>query len=82
MNFEVAPPEYFKKQLTLAESQLYCFSLNIDGNVGWRLPTNDEYEDILTYYGSYAAGWDQDDLLDDTYPHDRRLNCYPVRDLP
>lgn len=82
MNFELAPPKYFKKQLTLAESQLYCFSLNIDGNVGWRLPTNDEYENILTYYGSYAAGWDQDDLSDDTYPHDRRLNCYPVRDLP
>ena len=81
MNFEIAPVEYFKK-LTLAESQLYCFSLNIDAKTGWRLPTNDEYENILTYYGSYAAGWDQDDLSDDTYPQDRLHYCYPVRDLP
>ena len=75
MNFELAPEEYWKK-LTLSESYLYCFVLNIDGNVGWRLPTNQEYIELDTY----ATGWDQNDLSD-TYPHDKRLTCYPVRDL-
>jgi hypothetical protein len=80
MNFEIAPPEYFKK-LTLSDSQLYCFSLNIEAKTGWRLPTNEEYEDIITYYVNYATGWDQDDV-EDTYPQDRLHYCYPVRDLP
>ena len=42
MNIELAPEEYHKR-LTYEEAKLYCFSLNIDGKVGWRLPTFKEY---------------------------------------
>lgn len=41
MYIEIAPPEY---QIKLPQNtvKLYCFSLNIAGNAGWRLPT--QYE--------------------------------------
>ena len=39
---EIAPEEYWKP-LTMQEAKLYCFSLNIDDKIGWRLPTKDEY---------------------------------------
>jgi hypothetical protein len=38
MNIELAPEEY-TKELTWDEAKLYCFALNIDGKVGWRIPT-------------------------------------------
>jgi hypothetical protein len=41
MNFEIAPKST-ERILTWHEARLYCFSLGIDGNVGWRLPTKDE----------------------------------------
>lgn len=38
MNIELAPIEY-QKALNWYDANLYCFSLNIDGKIGWRLPT-------------------------------------------
>ena len=38
MNIELAPIEYMKS-MTWDEAKLYCFLLNIDGKVGWRIPT-------------------------------------------
>jgi hypothetical protein len=29
--------------MTYDEARMYCFSLNIDGKIGWRLPTSNEY---------------------------------------
>lgn len=43
LDFEVAPIEY-RVRLTHDEAIMYCFSLNIDGKVGWRLPTQDEID--------------------------------------
>ena len=52
---EIAPVEYHKK-LTYTDSKLYCFSLNIDGKVGWRLPTQKEFFNNRNIYGWYADG--------------------------
>jgi len=51
MSIEIAPEEYRKYELTWDEAKMYCFSLNIDGKVGWRLPTIDELIGIRdTFY--------------------------------
>ncbi len=45
MHFELSPPEY-EKTLTIDEAIVYCFSLNIDGKTGWRLPTISEMQEL------------------------------------
>jgi hypothetical protein len=71
MNFEIAPKST-EIQANWDDARLYCFSLNIDGKVGWRLPTREELNAIYqsesdfekSYYWSsteYAGGsaWGQ-----------------------
>ena len=61
MNFVIAPKST-EIQANWYDAKLYCFSLNIDGKVGWRLPTKDELNQIYrvkndfgrTYYWSYT----------------------------
>ena len=48
MNFEIAPKET-EVILNWDDARLYCFSLNIDGKTGWRLPT---MEELFTLYQS------------------------------
>ena len=51
---------------------MYCFSFNLDGKIGWRMPTRDEY------LGSDASGW----YVDDVSRHSNNLYpVTPVRDL-
>lgn len=38
MNVELSPPEY-TRVMTWDEAKLYCFALNIDGKIGWRMPS-------------------------------------------
>lgn len=38
---EIAPKEY-EIRSNWHDARLYCFALNIDGKIGWRLPTVDE----------------------------------------
>jgi hypothetical protein len=45
MNIEIAPFEY-EKTLSIDDAMLYCFTLNIDGKTGWRLPTLTELKYI------------------------------------
>ena len=57
---EVAPHEY-RPELTWQEAKMYCFSLNIDGTIGWRLPTSFEWnaltiQDSMCDY-SYLYPW-------------------------
>lgn len=43
---EIAPSNYWSQEFLFEHAKLYCFSLNIDGNIGWRLPTVYECEII------------------------------------
>jgi formylglycine-generating enzyme required for sulfatase activity len=45
MNFEIAPKST-EIQANWYDAKLYCFSLNIDGKTGWRLPTKEELDEI------------------------------------
>lgn len=45
-NIEIAPYEYWTDELPFQEAKLYCFSLNIDGKIGWRFPTLQECDMI------------------------------------
>jgi hypothetical protein len=73
---EIAPAEYCKK-LNYYEAIMYCFSLNIDGKIGWRLPNSVEYE--LTE----KTGWSVDDLhfFTDTFKLRVQFLTTPVRDI-
>jgi hypothetical protein len=79
MTIEIAPEEYHKK-LTWNESILYCFSLNIDGKIGWRLPTRKEFS--VDMHGLYLC-WVQEDKS--SLMHSEldtvKYFCYPVRDV-
>lgn len=48
MKFEISPKET-ETILNWFDAKLYCFSLNIDGKTGWRLPTLDELDYIYGY---------------------------------
>ena len=59
-------------RMTYDEAVMYCFALNINGKIGWRLPTYDEY------CNAFFSGWYQDD------PYRSFPDVYivtPVRDL-
>ena len=73
MKFELAPTEYHKL-LSLEDAKLYCFSLNIDGKIGWRLPSVEEF--TLVDSPDCLGCWTQGDL-------DIGYLCIttPVRDL-
>jgi hypothetical protein len=45
MNFEIAPKET-EDYLKWDDAKLYCFSLNVDGKTGWRIPTVRELREI------------------------------------
>lgn len=49
MKFEIAPKET-EIEATWDDAKLYCFSLNIGGKTGWRLPSKDELELIHRKY--------------------------------
>lgn len=70
MNFEIAPKS--SHQMSYDNAILYCFSLNIDGKIGWRMPTLNEY------LGSDAMGWY---ILDDLRHYNDLYHVTPVRDL-
>lgn len=56
MNFEIAPKET-EIQANWDDARLYCFSLNIDGKIGWRLPTKDELNQIYESNNDYEPIW-------------------------
>ena len=76
---ETAPEEYWK-QLSYTDAVLYCFSLNIDGKIGWRLPTQAEIRTIVGSSKSwrywYTADYDTANNITDF-----EFTIIPVRDL-
>jgi hypothetical protein len=56
MKFEVAPKET-EIQANWDDAKLYCLFLNIDGVVGWRLPTKDELDLIYKDDNDFSEDW-------------------------
>jgi hypothetical protein len=52
---EIAPEEYHKK-LSWNEAMLYCFSLNINGKIGWRIPSYSVFRGIPETFGRRVLG--------------------------
>jgi hypothetical protein len=70
LKIEIAPESDLR--MSYNDAILYCFSLNIDGKIGWRMPSFNEYLDTS------AIGWYLHDVLrfgGDLYP------ITPVRDI-
>lgn len=65
---EIAPTS--ENWLSYEEAVLYCFALNIDGKIGWRLPTDREFQNNCRIRGWY---------LNEQCPEP--LPVTPVRDL-
>lgn len=76
MKIEFAPKEYWK-QMSADEAILYCFSLTINGKIGWRLPTEQEW---CRYPRKLRAAWDQADVTNPLLKN-ALFDCRPVRDL-
>lgn len=74
---EIAPTEYWE-QIPINQSKLYCFSLTIDGKVGWRLPTQQEYN----HYAAIQPTALFQEQLEGLGPDNHFLKLViPVRDL-
>ena len=56
MNFEIAPKST-EIQAIWDDAKLYCFSLNIDGKIGWRLPTKKELNEIYKSENDFEKLW-------------------------
>lgn len=53
--FEIAPKST-ETRANWDDARLYCFSLNIDGKSGWRLPTKEELNDIYKSPNDFGKG--------------------------
>jgi hypothetical protein len=74
---EIAAEDYWKV-LSIDEAVMYCFTLNINGKIGWRLPTRDEsHTHPVMWRGSR---WDMSDVEDIELRGYRYLTV-PVRDI-
>ena len=56
MKFEIAPKST-EIQANWGGARMYCFSLKVDGKVGWRLPTKDELNEIYQSENDYELDW-------------------------
>lgn len=75
---KLAPKEYWKECL-IEEAMLYCFVLNVDGQLGWRLPTAFEAKLQYDLIHENVAVWSTSDL---SYPWGEiTFTVIPVRDI-
>lgn len=56
MNIEIAPKSA-EIQANWDTARLYCFSLDIDGKIGWRLPSLDELREIFHTENDFVRSW-------------------------
>lgn len=75
---ETAPGEYWK-ELSLDDAQLYCFTLIIDGRIGWRIPTIQEAKELYEFVPNDTGLWTAYDL--DNPWGDMTFTIIPVRDV-
>lgn len=69
LNIEIAPES--SQSMSYDEAILYCFLLNIDGKIGWRMPREVEYRNCIT-----GCGWFKNRITALS-----KLQVTPVRDL-
>lgn len=74
---ELAPEETEIYTDSYHNAKLYCFSLNINGKVGWRLPTSDELKELSK--NSESSHWAWYWSSDDDYLVDQNLSVRAVR---
>ena len=55
MKFEIAPKST-EIQANWYDAKLYCFSLDIDGKTGWRMPTKEELNEIYQSENDFVGG--------------------------
>jgi hypothetical protein len=67
MNFEIAPKST-EIQANWDDARLYCFSLNIDGKIGWRLPSISELNQIYNSENDFDGVWYWSDTTRDNIP--------------
>ncbi len=75
MAIELSPKQY-QTSLTWDEAKLYCFSLNINGSIGWRLPTINEVVALKLNDGYYWC------YQDDTAESEWTSTTNPMNHLP
>jgi hypothetical protein len=76
MKFEIAPKET-ETQANWDDARLYCFALNIDEKVGWRLPTIKE----LNYINRVINDLSTEDYWSSIERPDKRYaECYTTID--
>lgn len=83
IEYEIAPEEYWQ-ELTLNDAMLYCFSLNIDGKIGWRFPTVHECCFLYANNPNRNAGlWNCEDVnfRKSKWEPDITFLLIPVRDI-
>jgi hypothetical protein len=56
MNFEIAPKST-EIRLNWFDAKLYCFALNIDGKTGWRLPDEEELNEIYESENDFVGNY-------------------------
>jgi len=69
--------EFYETNLNMDwdTARFYCFALNVDGKIGWRLPTEAEFREytdvtLVTWY------WSSEEIDDD-----KALSLYPFPDI-
>ena len=74
---EIAPIETEIFTDTFDAAKLYCFSLSVDGKIGWRLPTSEELKQlsIKDETSHWAWYWSSDDA----YLTNQNLSVRAVR---
>ena len=55
MKYEIAPKLTEAYIKNWDDARLYCFSLNIDGKTGWRLPTKEELNEVYKSNHDFEA---------------------------
>lgn len=70
--------EFYETHLSMDwdTARFYCFALNIDGKIGWRLPTKEEFSQYNSKVSSIQWYWSAEES-----GHQFAKSLYPYPDL-
>jgi hypothetical protein len=78
MTIEIAPKEYWKR-LNYYDALLYLSILNIDGKEGWKLPSDNQKQDVWPTFKWTVE--DGEGYKNETILLDKHWWVIPVRDI-